>query len=508
MSHKGKSLFAEELLKLLDMLHTTESKPPKESEKAMATEKERTLDDATKARLQAVEVVHHEGKLMIPQQLSLEDARDAIQERIKSLKEVITVVEMIDAFPWDAAISVAAVLKARFGWQPTPDASISVEVGYNKTTHAPWGSFKVVGIDAQFSSDITMKDKRLIAQYVIRVTGRHAPIVREIFEDARKHVREHSIYRGKAFQMRFHDEKNNKLPLPEIKFLDVSKIDASRLSYSKEVADQIETSLFTPIRRVREFAANGIPIKRGTLLHGRFGTGKTLAAGVAAKLAVAEGMTYIYVPECRDLAMAIQFSANYQDPAALVFAEDIDRTMSGERDVDTDAVLNVLDGVDSKSSRLMVILTSNDIDAIEPALLRPGRLDAVIEVKAPDAEAAGRLARIYGGDTLAPDIDLKKCGEMMAGMIPAVIAEVMQRAKLSQLRRTDRGAPVTGVSTEAVVEAAAGMRSQLALINREDTPPMELDEAVAVLAHTMDRSRYTVNNITKRRADHARHAGG
>ena len=79
------------------------------------------------------------------------------------------------------------------------------------------------------------------------------------------------------------------------------------------------------------------------------------------------------------------------------------------------------------------MLTTNHLENINPAMLRPGRLDSIINVLPPDAEAVSRLFHLYGGSTIAADEDLSKAADLLSGTIPAVIAEVVKRAKLVQL---------------------------------------------------------------------------
>jgi transitional endoplasmic reticulum ATPase len=57
--------------------------------------------------------------------------------------------------------------------------------------------------------------------------------------------------------------------------------------------------------------------------------------------------------------------------------------------------LNEIDGVESKGKELITILTSNHAENINQAMLRPGRLDAVLSIQAPDAFAAEKLIRLY-----------------------------------------------------------------------------------------------------------------
>lgn len=274
--------------------------------------------------------------------------------------------------------------------------------------------------------------------------------------------------------------------MPEPKFMRTDDIDEAQLVYSREVMNAINTNLFTPIKRVRELKANGLPVKRGVLLGGTYGTGKTMAAKVASKYATQEGITFIYVARADELADAINFGKQYQSPACVIFCEDIDRALTGERSVEIDDILNIIDGIDTKSANIMVVLTTNFLNKIEAAMLRPGRLDAVIDVKAPDAEAVQRLLRVYGGDAIALDEDLTEIGEVLDGKIPAVIAEVVKRAKLSQLALNQPGEPVTRLTSDALLEAATTMNMQLELLAAADkgaAPPPALDEALRQIVH-------------------------
>lgn len=438
-------------------------------------------DVAAAVVVQNVEVVRHGDKLYIPMNLDIQDAIKLLQARARYEEEIATIIETYDVFPWDGAIALARVLQARFGWVPQDGASIMVDSGVNERTSVPWGEFKVPGIDGKMQCDVTRKEGRVIFQVHAFVKHKHEHIIKDLLKEVHAELKLSSIYRGKAIKVRFLDEQGRILPIPEPKFIDVMGIDEHSVAYAKPVQDAIETNLFTPIRRVRELEANGLPIKRSVMLGGVYGTGKTLAAAVAAKLAVQQGMTYIYVARADELTHALAFSRPYQDPAVMLFCEDLDRAMSGERTVKIDDILNTIDGVDTKNDRRMLVFTTNDIEAIEPAMIRPGRLDAVIEVTPPDAAAAWKLVQIYGGSTLAPDVDSEAVGIALENQIPAVIAEVVRRSKLSQLKITPVGQLVKAISTQALLDASNTMVRQLELLNRGEDEYMPLEEALAIV---------------------------
>jgi transitional endoplasmic reticulum ATPase len=303
--------------------------------------------------------------------------------------------------------------------------------------------------------------------------------VNQILDEVQGELNQGSIYLGQAIGIRFFDDDGDEMNVPEVNFIDAT-ITPDNLILSHDVEQIVETNLMTPIRRAADCELNDIQVKRGILLGGPYGTGKTLAAAVAAHEAVEHGVTYVYVQRADELAHAIKFARQYDDPACVVFCEDIDRVMHGERNVEMNDLLNVIDGIDGKDSNIIVVLTTNFLDEINQAMLRPGRLDAVIEVLPPDAEAVQRLLRYYAGTSIEENTNLTAIGAELQGNIPAIIAEVVKRAKLAELRRIEPGERVHSISEESLMEAAKTMTRQLALLEERevDTTPA-LDTAMS-----------------------------
>lgn len=453
------------------------------------------------------EIVQHGEKLILPSGMNIDDAINLLEKRAAYLGETTVLSETFGVFPWDGAYAFAQVLTARYGWAPatatpgfwgsTPPKLISIDVDYNKTVQAPWGSFSLPNVSGLLTTATDMKDGRIAFRLYAKILRKDEATVQALFDDVRAYLRQNSIYRGKAIRMRFNDEHGTPLEMPEPKFLNVTDIDLSQMVYSREIEATLDTNLFTPIRRVDDIIKNNIPVKRGVLLGGTYGTGKTLAAKAAAKLAVESGHTYLYVERADEFAQALDFAKQYQSPAAVVFCEDIDRAMAGERSVEMDDILNIIDGVDTKTSNLIIVLTTNDLNAINPAMLRPGRLDAVIEVTAPDAEAIERLLRVYGGEAIDEDTDLTAAGQVLAGTIPAVVAEVVKRAKLAQLRLTPPGEKIQQLSEAALVEAAHTMSSQLRLLKERSeakAPPITIDGLLREIVNNSTAADDSVSN--------------
>ena len=214
----------------------------------------------------------------------------------------------------------------------------------------------------------------------------------------------------------------------------------------------IETSILSPIKNEMACRKHNIPLKRGILLEGRYGTGKTLTARVTAKVAVDHGWTFIVIAKAEGLSAALNAAQRYQP--AVVFAEDIDRFGDRTKESVNDLV-NLMDGLIPANAAVMTVLTTNFVEQIDRALLRPGRLDAVVSIDAPDAETVGRLIRHYGDELLGADVALGQAGEILAGQIPATVAEVVKRAKLAMLTEDRETLSEADLVTAAEVDEAA-----------------------------------------------------
>lgn len=426
------------------------------------------------------EIVYHGEKMILPEGLSIPDAMKLLERRQKYLEEKVEIREDFDVFPWDGAYAVNQVFIQKFGWSPStatpgffgpkPPKLITIDIGYGKKAQVPWGAFSLPGIDGLLHCSVGDVNGHMGFALVGQVTRKDEATIRSICEAVREYLKTGSIYRGKAIKIRFRDDAGDKLQMCSISFLDTDSIDPSQLIYSRSVEHSIETNLFTPIRRVSDIMANNMPVKRGILLGGTYGTGKTLAAHVASKIAVEAKITYLYVPRADELSDAIEFAKQYQSPACVVFCEDVDRVTQGERSTAMDDILNIIDGIDTKRAHIITVLTSNAMETINPAMLRPGRLDAVIEVTAPDAEAIGRLIRMYGGDSVDKDADFTRIGELLAGNIPAVVEEVVRRSKLAQLALTPPGQKLGIISEQALISSAQTMAHQLDLLKKRSMP--------------------------------------
>lgn len=443
------------------------------------------LKDTKKTHV--AEIVHHGEKLVLPEGLSLEAAINLLHRRAEYEETMVDLVEKFDVFPFDGAYGLSQVIQNRYGWQEgKPIRSmfgsqkpqvLQIPSGVGTKVDVPWGQFQLPNVEGMLMTGMAKNSAgRAIFTLNAEVKRKDEGTVRALFNELREYLAENSLYRGKAIKIRFRDADGESIAMPEPEFLDLESVNRENLILNEDLGISVRANLFTPIERASDCIQNGIKIKRGVLLGGDYGTGKTLAAMVAARVAQDNGITYIYTPRADELGDAIAFAKQYQSPACVVFCEDIDRTVTGDRTVEMDDILNILDGIDTKSENIITVLTTNHLENVNRAMLRPGRLDAIIDVERPNAESAEQLVRFYGGLSIDTSEDLTEVGITLQGQIPAVIEEAVKRAKLFELALVPVGSAIEHISAEALNQSAATMTKQIELLSapqEEETPTLD-----------------------------------
>lgn len=430
-----------------------------------------TLDPNVKGD---VEIKRCGEQLIVPEDMKLSEAITWLTRKAKEEEQEIRLNEIIECHPLEGAYALNRALQQKYGWTsliPTPGffgsnppMLLSFETDVGVTTQVPWGRMQMPGIEGYIETGVETKDGRYIFRLggIIRQKNKHD--IAKLMDLARSIASKDSIYRGKAIRTNFPEPGEDFSPRDNWpKFLNVMDVNEDELIFSEDTRKLVEASIFTLVEKTKLCRAMGVPLKRGNLLEGPYGCGKTLTAYVAAKKCVENGWTFIYLDSVSQLASALIFAKNYQP--AMIFAEDIDRAVKGdERTHDIDTILNTIDGIDSKGSEIIVVLTTNHVEQLNQAMLRPGRLDAIIPVRPPDAKAVQKLIKLYARGLMGEGEDLSKAGNLLEGQIPAIIREVVERSKLSSISRVTKDAETIQITGEDLVNAANGMMQQFELL--------------------------------------------
>lgn len=423
----------------------------------------------------------YEGKKITlpdtPHKMPLPEVIDVLQRKLEDEQTVLDVHEVIEHHPNDALVAFNWAMKETYGWaSPQPQMTffgpiqpdlVTVQTGPkpDQFLQLPCGDFKLPNV----SEPISLKrDFRRNCMHVIgQVRKGDKDVVIDLVNKARERLKTHSIFQGQAVRLPCDDDGN-----PEfinVAFIDTDHVNREELVLNDDEMDQVQASLWTPIQFTERCERHRIPLNRGVLLEGTYGTGKTMTASVTSKVCVENHWTYIILDDVRALKQTLLFAKRYEP--CVIFAEDIDRVASN-RDQRGNDILNTIDGILSKNSKIITVLTTNHVDRLEQAMLRPGRLDAVVSIRPPQEEAVKRLIHLYGANLVDRDDPLERCAEVLAGNIPATIREVVERSKLSMIWN-NRDA----VTDEDLLNAANGMQGHLDLLNTKK--PNITDEEAA-----------------------------
>jgi ATPase family associated with various cellular activities (AAA) len=432
--------------------------------------------------------VQHAGRIITlpqdPAKMPIKTAIATLQRLQHDEETEVRVHEIIDAFPLDAAVAFVKAMQRLYGWAspvavpgffgPKPPSYLGVKVGKNKEdiVQCPIGGFMLPGVSKTIETGIYSGGRQFIIHGV--VLQKEKGIILELATETRRIVEAESIYRGKAVRLQVDENGDFDISNPP-EFMDTSGVTEQSLVFSDDITSQINTNILVPIKHTALCKKNKIPLKRGILLEGPYGTGKSLTAAMVAQCCEQNGWTFILLSRVQGLRAALEF-ANRFSPA-VVFAEDIDR-IAENRDEATNDLINTIDGVVSKRSEIMTILTTNFAEKLNPVILRPGRLDAVISLKAPDMETAKKLIRHYAGNLLPKDANLDGSANELSGQIPASIRECVERAKLGMIGRGDNK-----LSDNDVLIAAQTMKNHLALLNKDNAVKSD----AVVLAETLKK---------------------
>lgn len=202
------------------------------------------------------------------------------------------------------------------------------------------------------------------------------------------------------------------LEKPNIKWDDIGGLDEQ----IKEIKEVVELPLLEP----ELFKKIGISPPKGILLYGPPGTGKTLLAKAVATSAnctfieiVASELVQKFIGEGAKLVRDIFKLAREKAPSIVFIdeidalaAERIDIGTSGEREVHRTMMqlLTEIDGFNSLDN-VKIITATNRFDILDPALLRPGRFDRLIEIPLPDKESRLDILKIHAQLMNMPDVD-------------------------------------------------------------------------------------------------------
>jgi transitional endoplasmic reticulum ATPase len=245
-----------------------------------------------------------------------------------------------------------------------------------------------------------------------------------------------------------------------------------------DVGDMVETkralteAVLWPLQHPDTFARLGVEPPRGVLLYGPPGTGKTFVVRALAST----GRLSVHAVKGSELmdkwvgssekAVRELFRRARDSAPSLIFLDEIDALAprrgqsfdSGVTDRVVAALLTELDGIEPLRD-VVVLGATNRPELIDPALLRPGRLERLVFVEPPDADARYQILKTAGKSVpLSQEVDLKEIAAELDGYSAADCVALLREAALTAMRRSIDAADVTAAD---VATAKGNVRPSL-----------------------------------------------
>jgi transitional endoplasmic reticulum ATPase len=245
--------------------------------------------------------------------------------------------------------------------------------------------------------------------------------------------------------------------------LTVGNVSLNDVGDMAEAKQSLTEAVLWPLQHPDTFARLGVDPPRGVLLYGPPGCGKTFVVRALAST----GQLSVHAVKGSELmdkwvgasekAVRELFRRARDSAPSMVFLDEVDALAprrgqsfdSGVTDRVVAALLTELDGIDPLRD-VVVLGATNRPDLIDPALLRPGRLERLVFVEPPDAEARREILRTAGKSIpLSADVDLDVVAAELDGYSAADCVALLREAALTAMRRSINAAEVTAADLEA-----------------------------------------------------------
>ncbi|HIH44967.1 MAG TPA: proteasome-activating nucleotidase [Candidatus Methanoperedenaceae archaeon] len=242
-----------------------------------------------------------------------------------------------------------------------------------------------------------------------------------------------------------------------IAYTDIGGLDAQ----IKEIRETVELPLIKP----ELFKRVGVEPPKGVLLYGPPGTGKTLLAKAVSHHTKATFIRIVgselvqkYIGEGARLVRELFRLAREKAPSIIfideldsIGARRLDSAIAGDREVQRTLIqlLAEMDGYNPREN-VRIIGATNRPDILDPALLRPGRFDRLVEIPMPNREAREMILRIHTRNMALTGVDMGKVGASTEGLSGADLKAIVTEAGIFAIR-SDREA-VTELDFENAVK--------------------------------------------------------
>ena len=229
---------------------------------------------------------------------------------------------------------------------------------------------------------------------------------------------------------------------------DIPSITYEDIGGLRDEVTKVREMIELPLRHPELFRRLGVEAPKGVILHGPPGTGKTLLAKAVANETNASFYT-IGGPEIMskfygesEERLRNVFQEAQKNAPSIIFIDELDSIAPKREEVSGEVerrivaqLLSLMDGLKARG-KVVVIGATNRINAIDPALRRPGRFDREIELGVPDRDGRLDILQIHTrGMPLEKDVNLERLADITHGFVGADLHALAKEAAIRALRR-------------------------------------------------------------------------
>src|SRR5918995_526168 len=235
-------------------------------------------------------------------------------------------------------------------------------------------------------------------------------------------------------------EATREQAIPSITYEDIGGL--------RDEVTKVREMIELPLRHPELFKRLGVEAPKGVILHGPPGTGKTLLAKAVANETNANFYTIggpeimsKYYGESEERLRNV-FQEAQKNAPSIIFIDELDSIAPKREEVSGEVerrivaqLLSLMDGLKARG-KVVVIGATNRINAIDPALRRPGRFDREIELGVPDRDGRLDILQIHTrGMPLEKDVNLERLADITHGFVGADLHALAKEAAIRALRR-------------------------------------------------------------------------
>ncbi|WP_434337685.1 ATP-dependent zinc metalloprotease FtsH [Mycoplasma mycoides subsp. mycoides] len=285
-----------------------------------------------------------------------------------------------------------------------------------------------------------------------------------------------------------------------VKFSDVAGIEEEKL----ELVELVDY-----LKQPAKYASAGARAPKGVLMEGPPGTGKTLLAKAVAGEANVSFFS-IAGSEFEEMFVGVgasrvreMFNEAKKAAPAIIFIDEIDAVGrkrnsaigTGTNEQTLNQLLVELDGFETNSG-IIVMAATNRVDVLDPALLRPGRFDRVIQVSLPDIKEREQILKLHARNKkIDPSIDWHRIAERTPGFSGAQLENVLNEAAILMVRE---GKTVIGINEidEAIDRVVGGPAKKSRAMTMHDKEIVSYHESGHALIGLKLESASKVQKVT------------